>query len=514
MLGASGSGKTTLLRLIAGLDEPSAGSVLIDGASPHEARVGQAHRVRAAVAGPAAVAHRRPQRPAAAGGEPRRIGRADALDRRTARRGGPRRVRRRLPARAVGRDAPARRPGPGDGPRGAAAADGRTVRRARRDHPRRDAPPARRTVRADGDHGRVRHPLGVGGGVPLRPGRRAVDPAGPRSSGSSRSSWPARATPSSRTRPTSSPSPSGCGDAAASAPRCGDVRRACRRDGLNADSSPRSSASPSSAGCGSCSCACSTCRSSSFRRRRRSSPSCADTRASTSTRPLVTARHAYLGMLIALVRRPAVRLAARHVAVPRAGRAAVAGADPRRAVGGVLRVDRRVARAAATRRCCSWSSLVAVPAFVFATVSGLRSADADARELLASVHASPLRGAVATAPAVGAARVARHGPVRRRHLARRRLLRRGRQPVGEGAGFDRQARRRRRQRPVAVVVGVRHRGARRARPARRHRSSSGCCCAGTCRSVGGRGPMPARRPVAPADRGDAAPTAPTTIGAA
>ena len=39
VLGASGSGKTTLLRLIAGLEEPSAGSVLIDGASPHEARV-------------------------------------------------------------------------------------------------------------------------------------------------------------------------------------------------------------------------------------------------------------------------------------------------------------------------------------------------------------------------------------------------------------------------------------------------------------------------------------------
>ena len=35
-------------------------------------------------------------------------------------------------------------------------------------------------------------------------------------------------------------------------------------------------------------------------------------------------------------------------------------------------------------------SLVAVPGFVFATVSGLRLADADARELLASVHASPL----------------------------------------------------------------------------------------------------------------------------
>jgi NitT/TauT family transport system ATP-binding protein len=39
LLGASGSGKTTLLRLIAGLEEPSAGHVTIDGGSPHDARV-------------------------------------------------------------------------------------------------------------------------------------------------------------------------------------------------------------------------------------------------------------------------------------------------------------------------------------------------------------------------------------------------------------------------------------------------------------------------------------------
>ena len=39
MLGASGSGKTTLLRLIGGLDEPSSGVVEVDGGSPHAARL-------------------------------------------------------------------------------------------------------------------------------------------------------------------------------------------------------------------------------------------------------------------------------------------------------------------------------------------------------------------------------------------------------------------------------------------------------------------------------------------
>jgi NitT/TauT family transport system ATP-binding protein len=38
VLGPSGSGKTTLLRIVGGLDEPTSGSVTVDGMSPHSAR--------------------------------------------------------------------------------------------------------------------------------------------------------------------------------------------------------------------------------------------------------------------------------------------------------------------------------------------------------------------------------------------------------------------------------------------------------------------------------------------
>jgi NitT/TauT family transport system ATP-binding protein len=38
VLGPSGSGKTTLLRLVGGLDEPTSGTVTVDGATPHDAR--------------------------------------------------------------------------------------------------------------------------------------------------------------------------------------------------------------------------------------------------------------------------------------------------------------------------------------------------------------------------------------------------------------------------------------------------------------------------------------------
>ena len=130
---------------------------------------------------------------------------------RPARRGRARRLRRRLPARAVGWHAAARRPRAGDGARRPAAADGRAVRRPRRDHPRRHAPPAGPPVRAAGDDGAVRHPLDRRGRVPLRSRRRAVGPARAASSASSRSTCPAPASPTSRTTRRSSPTRPACG---------------------------------------------------------------------------------------------------------------------------------------------------------------------------------------------------------------------------------------------------------------------------------------------------------------
>ena len=135
VLGPSGSGKTTLLRLIAGLDVPTAGRVLVDGAA-RAARA--AKRIGFVPQSPALLpwrtvaqnarllldVNRRPHRRAVR--PPTElldeVGLAD--------------LRRRLPARAVGRDAAARRPRARGRPRRAAAADGRAVRRARRDHPR------------------------------------------------------------------------------------------------------------------------------------------------------------------------------------------------------------------------------------------------------------------------------------------------------------------------------------------------------------------------------------------
>ena len=90
-----------------------------------------------------------------------------------------RRLRRAPPVAAVGRHAAAG----GDRPRArrppGAAADGRAVRRARRDDPRAHAGRAAADLRRDGHERGVRHPLDPRGRLPVRPGRRDVAAPGP-----------------------------------------------------------------------------------------------------------------------------------------------------------------------------------------------------------------------------------------------------------------------------------------------------------------------------------------------
>ena len=42
-IGPSGCGKTTLIRVVADLEQPTAGRVAVNGVSPHEARLGRAY---------------------------------------------------------------------------------------------------------------------------------------------------------------------------------------------------------------------------------------------------------------------------------------------------------------------------------------------------------------------------------------------------------------------------------------------------------------------------------------
>ena len=84
----------------------------------------------------------------------------------------------------------------------ATAADGRTVRRPRRDDPRAHAGRAAADLRGDRHHRRVRHPLDPRGGVPVGPRRGDVAPAGPdhRRRSTSISAATAPTTPATTTR--------------------------------------------------------------------------------------------------------------------------------------------------------------------------------------------------------------------------------------------------------------------------------------------------------------------------
>ena len=175
---------------------------------------------------------------------------------------------------------------------------------------------------------------------------------------------------------------------------------------------------------------------------------------------LVTGRHALVGIMLALVFALADRRGTGHVAVPRAGRPTGADPDPRHAVGRLLRLGRHLARLRHPP-VLFLVTLVSFPAFTFATVTGLRSSDPSARELLASVEASRLE-VLWRLRLPSALPSLYRGPLQRRPRARRRLLQRGRRADTEGLGGSADGRRLQQRRPAVGSDPV-HRPARRDR---------------------------------------------------
>ena len=168
LIGPSGCGKSTLLRLIADLLQPTSGELVVNGKSAHQARLDQDYGMAFQQSG--LFEWRSVERNIEL---PLELKGWDKAKRRARSREMLELVK--LPdfasahaVAAVGRHAAARRDRSRAGGAPRAAADGRAVRRARRDDPRAHAGRAAAHLRRDGHDGRVRHPLDPRGGLPRR----------------------------------------------------------------------------------------------------------------------------------------------------------------------------------------------------------------------------------------------------------------------------------------------------------------------------------------------------------
>ena len=179
LIGPSGCGKSTLLRIVGDLTSPTTGTVTVNGKAAPQARLDRDYGMvfQAPILFDWRTVQANVELPLEINGTPKaertRRGRGQPATRRADR------LRRPLPVAAVGRHAAARRHRPGAGRRPGDPADGRAVRRARRDDPRADEPRAAQDLGADRHDGHVRDPLDRGGRLPLDPGRRHVTAAGP-----------------------------------------------------------------------------------------------------------------------------------------------------------------------------------------------------------------------------------------------------------------------------------------------------------------------------------------------
>ena len=138
LIGPSGCGKSTLLRIVGDLTAPTDGRVMVNGKTAHQARLDRDYGMvfQSPILFDWRTVQANVELPLEVNGTPR--GRAGPSGRGAPRSRGARGLRGPLSVAAVGRHAAAGRHRPGARGRPGHPADGRAVRRARRDDPRAD----------------------------------------------------------------------------------------------------------------------------------------------------------------------------------------------------------------------------------------------------------------------------------------------------------------------------------------------------------------------------------------